>query len=70
LPPRPAKSVAAAFREIMGDDWKPYVAPVDASQSVPRQAAPVEFEAFVHGAPGARISGVPARRFGTAIRRH
>jgi hypothetical protein len=41
-----AQGAVIAFRGITGDDWKPYVAPVENNRSVPRLAASAELEAF------------------------
>ena len=41
-----AEGAVNAYREITGEDWKPYVAAPDASQSVERKSAATELAAF------------------------
>jgi len=41
-----AEGAVSAYKEITGEDWKPYVAAPDASQSVERKSATTELAAF------------------------
>lgn len=41
-----ATGAVHAFAEITGEDWKPYVAPVDQPRTVSRQAAAAELDAL------------------------
>ena len=41
-----AEGAVAAYREIIGEDWKPFVPAADNSQTVDRKAASAELSAF------------------------
>ena len=41
-----ADGAIAAYREITGDEWQPYVAPADSTSSVARRSATEEMAAF------------------------
>jgi hypothetical protein len=41
-----AEGAIAAYKDITGEDWKPYQAPVEGPATVERKAASVQMSAF------------------------